>query len=164
MCPKSFKAQKYIAQHYDYVHLKQRIEERKCPKCNIKVPASARAFHLEEVHGIPAPKCGICNKKFPFHNRLWLHQRSTHMREKNVLCKICGKQFFDNHGLKRHMATHAKERPFFCKVCSKRFNWKSNLDVHVRIHTGEKPHVCKVCGAAFIESRGLKCHIAKHHP
>lgn len=162
-CYKSFKTQKYVSQHYHVVHLKVRVEARKCPHCDLKIPANLRAFHLEDEHSIPAPTCGICAKRFAFQNKLWLHQKSTHMREKNVTCQVCNKDFFDNHGLKKHMASHLTERVYECNVCGKKFNWKSNLDAHLKIHTGRKPHQCKICGIAFAESRTLKCHIAKRH-
>lgn len=144
--------------------MKQRVDVRKCSRCNLKILCKDKALHLEEAHGIAAPVCGICGKKFAFQNRLWLHQRTAHMKERNINCKVCGKKFFDNHGLKRHMLVHGKIRAFCCKVCGKTFKRNGNLVVHVRIHTGERPHVCKICNVGFIESRGLKLHNAKHHP
>lgn len=161
-CPKDFKELKYIVQHYRYVHLKQRTDS-KCRICNENLQRYSKAFHLEEVHGIPAPTCGICGKKFPFTNYLMLHQRNVHMREKNFKCTICSHSFFDNHGLQQHQLKHSEERKYKCQICDKKFTWLKNLRVHERIHTGIKPYTCKICSTGFAENKGLKRHIMKYH-
>ncbi|XP_026743994.1 zinc finger and SCAN domain-containing protein 31-like isoform X3 [Trichoplusia ni] len=164
ICAKSYASQPLVSQHYRFVHLKRRPKDRKCPKCDERIPGYLRAKHLEKKHGIPAPTCGVCNKKFRFPCNVLQHQRKVHMGEKKVCCQVCDKSFFDNLTLKLHMATHSEEKRFKCSICGKMFRWENNLKDHVKIHTGEKKFACCVCEKAFIQKSTLKQHIGRNHP
>ncbi|XP_075988987.1 zinc finger and BTB domain-containing protein 41-like [Anticarsia gemmatalis] len=163
-CDRSFASQPLVSQHYRFVHLKKRPRERKCPKCDEKIPGYLRAFHLENKHGIPAPSCGACGKKFRYPSHVLQHQKKVHMGERNCLCNVCNKTFFDKLSLRLHMATHSTEKKFGCKVCGRCFRWENNLKDHVKIHVGDKRFVCKVCEKAFVQKSTLKQHTVRNHP
>jgi KRAB domain-containing zinc finger protein len=145
------------------VHLKRRPRERKCPHCDQKVPGHLRAYHLEEMHGIPAPKCGICEKRFRFPYYVLQHHKKVHMGERMVTCDVCDKSFFDNVTLKSHMLTHSQARKFQCDFCRREFRWKNNLKDHILIHMGEKRYLCKLCGKAYAQKSSLKKHAMRNH-
>ncbi|CAG4958925.1 unnamed protein product [Colias eurytheme] len=162
-CKRSFASQPLVSQHYRFVHFKKRPRVRKCPKCDEKIPGYQRAYHLEERHSIPAPKCGVCNKRFRYPHQVVRHQQKIHMGEKTIYCKICAKNFFDSQGLKLHMVTHSNVKNFSCDVCKRRFRWENNLKDHLRIHSGDRRYECRVCGKAFVQKSGLKRHGVRHH-
>lgn len=162
-CEKCFLSQPLISQHYRFVHLKRRPITRKCRRCDVKYPAHLRAYHMEESHGIPAPQCGICDKKFRYPSALERHQKKRHMDERTVLCEICKKYFFDELSLKIHQVKHEAKR-YKCKICSKQFRWMNNLRDHERIHSGDRRFVCPVCEVTFIQRSTMKQHVTRRHP
>ncbi|XP_052757183.1 zinc finger protein 93-like isoform X4 [Galleria mellonella] len=163
-CGRSFSSQPLVSQHYRFVHLKRRPRDRKCPYCDQRVPGYLRAYHLEEAHNIPAPKCGVCNKKFRYPHNVLQHQKKVHMGEKTVICQICDKGFFSTLSLRLHMTTHNDAKRFKCSVCGREFRWLNNLKDHLKIHTGDKRYVCKVCAKAFVQKSTLKQHGVRNHP
>lgn len=163
LCGRAFASQPLVSQHYRFVHLKRRPRERKCPHCDQKVPGYLRAYHLEEAHGIPAPTCGVCQKRFRYPCHVVSHQRKVHLGERAVTCHVCDKEFFDNLSLKSHMLTHESQKRFKCDVCAQGFRWKNNLKDHILAHMGVKKYACKVCGKAFVQKSSLKQHSARNH-
>lgn len=153
-----------MSQHYRFVHLKRRPRDRKCPNCDKKIPGHLRAYHMEEKHGVPAPTCGVCGKKFRFPCQMLQHQRKVHMGEKYAVCDICHKGFFNGLSLKLHMLTHSSERRYKCDVCSRDFRWENNLKDHMKIHAGDKRFVCRMCEKAFVQKSTLKQHCMRNHP
>ncbi|XP_049883417.1 zinc finger protein 260-like isoform X2 [Pectinophora gossypiella] len=164
LCPKAFSSQPLISQHYRFVHLKRRPRERKCQKCDMKIPGYLKAYHMEEKHGIPAPFCGVCQKKFRYPCNVLQHQKKVHMGEKTVSCKVCGKEFFNGFGLRLHMSSHSDVKRFKCVTCGREFRWENNLKDHMKIHAGDRRHVCKACGKAFVQKSTLKTHVFRNHP
>ncbi|XP_023939893.2 zinc finger protein 287 isoform X4 [Bicyclus anynana] len=164
VCSKQFKKRPNFSQHYRTVHLKQRLKLRSCHLCEVKVPSWMRAFHMEEKHGLPAPSCGACGKKFAFPWKVLRHQKFHHMGESDFCCNVCNMSFISRSKLEDHQKKHEPERPFECEVCHKRFRWPNNLKTHMNIHLNNKPHVCKICGGAFSQQSSLSYHIKRHHP
>lgn len=150
-------------QHYKHVHLKQRPKLRSCHLCDVRVPGHLRALHMEE-HGLKAPTCNACGKKFYYPFQVIRHQQSFHMGEKNFECRICHMKFAKQTALNRHSATHSSKKPFKCDFCPKAFKWKKNLKTHVDMHLDIRQYMCQFCEKAFVQSSSLKYHLTKHHP
>ncbi|CAH2251293.1 jg5980 [Pararge aegeria aegeria] len=150
ICHKVYKKRNFIAQHYNHVHLKLRPKLRSCHLCNVKVPGYMRAFHMEE-HGLPAPSCGACGKKFAYPFQVLQHQKFYHMGETEHRCEPCNLKFKHKHQLNAHMAKHLTEKRFKCELCDKTFKWRSGLKTHLLIHNNVRRHVCHVCQDSFVQ-------------
>ncbi|CAG5057435.1 unnamed protein product [Parnassius apollo] len=151
-------------QHYLHVHLKLRPKLRTCHVCGVKFAPHLRAEHFEKAHGVPAPSCGACGKKFAYPNLMLRHQKLYHMGEKKYSCNICDMAFKTRSDLTKHAVKHLDVRTFKCEFCDKSFKWKHSLNVHIRMHLNDKRHVCEVCQEAFVQQSSLKYHIVKKHP
>ncbi|CAG4958918.1 unnamed protein product [Colias eurytheme] len=162
-CGRNFKKRDHFSQHYKFVHLKMRPKLRSCHLCNEKVPTQNRPFHMEIAHGLPAPSCGACGKKFAFPNQVLRHQKAYHMGEKRFTCTICDMKFASNSLLMTHTIKHTALRPYKCSYCEKSFRWKKNLKTHVHMHLDVRNHVCRICGESFVQQSSLKYHMTKRH-
>ncbi|XP_047518312.1 zinc finger protein 652-like isoform X3 [Pieris napi] len=138
ICSNTYKRKDSIKQHYRHVHLKQRPRLHGCYYCPEKVRAYLRAQHMEEVHGIPAPTCGACGKKFAFPFQVVKHQKTFHMGERNFVCPVCNMSFGTRPNLRQHVIKHTTERPFKCDFCDEAFKWKKHLRRHVAGHLHKK--------------------------
>ncbi|XP_072873329.1 zinc finger and SCAN domain-containing protein 5C-like isoform X2 [Chlorocebus sabaeus] len=105
--------------------------------------------------------CVVCSKRFKYHSRLAIHNRS-HTGERLFQCNLCGKRFMQRIGLQFHQRTHTGERPYTCDICWKQFTQKSYLKCHRRSHTGERPFECKDCKKVFTYQANLKEHQRTH--
>ena len=74
ICDKGYKSNKYLAQHFNFVH------------------------KLEKEH-----KCDICQKVFKLYRLLTSHQKIVHENKKHHKCDSCGREFSDAGNLKRHI-------------------------------------------------------------
>ncbi|XP_041989233.1 zinc finger protein 286A-like [Aricia agestis] len=164
ICQKVFTKKPLVSQHYGEVHLKKRRHLRSCNLCDVSVPGHKRPVHMEEAHGVPMPKCSICDRKFAYEFKLLRHQRTFHMGERNYECDVCHKRFSGTAQLKRHVVLHRPERPFECNVCDKRFKSSKYLNIHMKMHLNDRRHVCKSCGKSFVQGSSLKYHVTKRHP
>ncbi|XP_050676721.1 zinc finger and SCAN domain-containing protein 26-like isoform X9 [Leptidea sinapis] len=138
ICSNEYKRRDSIKQHYRHVHLKQRPKLRGCYYCPAKVGAHMRAQHMEEAHGIPAPNCGACGKKFAFPFQVLRHQKIYHMGEKKFTCSVCNMNFGTNANLQQHIIKHTSDRPFKCDFCDEAFKWKKHLRRHLKGHINQK--------------------------
>ncbi|XP_041968594.1 zinc finger protein 506-like isoform X6 [Aricia agestis] len=163
-CQRVFKNRPCFYQHHKEVHLKKRPKLRSCYLCDVKVPGYKRALHMETEHGLPAPACNACGKKFPYPYLVLQHQKNFHMGEKKFSCPTCDLKTTSLSLLRKHALVHVPDRPFKCNICDKQFRWKKNLESHMAIHLNDRRHVCKICFAAFVQSSSLKYHISKKHP
>lgn len=60
--------------------------------------AHRKLSHSQDVNGYYT--CHICDKKVTQAASLRAHIRNIHLKERNVLCTVCGKKFFDNLTMK----------------------------------------------------------------
>ncbi|XP_075989340.1 uncharacterized protein LOC142985194 isoform X1 [Anticarsia gemmatalis] len=157
-CNRQFKRKNSLAEHMMDVHI-----EKKCLHCHLKFPRKKYLFHMNEIHGVPMPTCGVCGLRALWKSTLIRHQRIVHLKEKKKVCGVCGKKFGSGSSLSDHMITHEQKRIFKCDICMKDFARKECYKTHCRIHTGERPFKCNICETAFIHRQSLKFHVKRHH-
>ncbi|XP_069363839.1 zinc finger protein 707-like isoform X35 [Maniola hyperantus] len=138
LCTNTFKKRDFFKQHYRHVHLKMRPKLIGCYYCKEKVAAHMRAHHLEKFHGVPAPSCGACGKKFSYPFQVLRHQKTYHMGERKFDCHICDKTFASRGNLAQHVIKHSNDRPFKCDLCEETFKWKKHLRRHLLIHSQKR--------------------------
>ncbi|XP_072943126.1 uncharacterized protein [Epargyreus clarus] len=134
VCQKTYKNRPCFKQHYNHVHLNLRPKLIGCYYCDVKVPPHLRAFHLEEMHGIPAPTCNACGKKFARPCEVLRHQQIFHMGERKHVCDVCDMTFARRNSLRQHVIKHSNVRNFKCDYCEKAFKWRKHLRRHVMLH------------------------------
>uniref|UniRef100_A0A6P7GIW2 Zinc finger protein 337-like n=1 Tax=Diabrotica virgifera virgifera TaxID=50390 RepID=A0A6P7GIW2_DIAVI len=79
-------------------------------------------------------------------------------------CTSCGKAFFTNTDLLKHIRmTHEKLRPHVCKYCGSGFSSKYALKTHTRQHTDEKQFVCQHCFEGLRQRVSLPSHLKSRH-
>ncbi|XP_069363832.1 zinc finger protein weckle-like isoform X28 [Maniola hyperantus] len=163
-CGKSFNLKPLFTQHYRHVHLKLRPKLRSCHLCNEKVLPWLRPFHMEECHGLPAPSCGACGRKFAFPGQVARHQKFFHMGESAHSCEPCDLKFKSRSEYNHHLIKHGDVKAYKCELCDKMYKWKRGLRMHMLVHNNIRRHVCHVCQEAFFQQSSLKYHQMKKHP
>lgn len=157
-CNRQFKRKNTLAEHMMDVHI-----EKKCQHCHLKFARKKYIFHMNEVHDVPMPTCGICGLRTLMKSALIRHQRNVHLNEKNKECRVCKKMFHTASNLRDHMITHNQNRVFKCDVCQKDFARKECFQAHYRLHTGERPFLCGICEASFVQRASLRFHLKSRH-
>ncbi|XP_047518314.1 zinc finger protein 652-B-like isoform X5 [Pieris napi] len=133
-CGKIFKQRRLFIQHYRSVHLKLTSKMTGCHFCELKVRAHLRAKHMEEKHGVPAPTCNACGRKFSYPHQVILHQKTFHMGEKNIACPVCDMKFGSKVNLYQHKVKHSTEKIHKCDYCDERFKWRKQWSRHMLKH------------------------------
>ncbi|KAM3957657.1 uncharacterized protein ACR2FA_008366 [Aphomia sociella] len=162
-CDKKFFAVHRRDNHEKRIH---DVNERKCHICEAVLGSIYKKdTHLATAHNVWSSefKCDVCPKKFRYKHLLLSHTRRIHLKEKKVICEVCGDKFFDRRLLKLHMVKHSDSKPFQCGTCQKKFPRKCGLVIHTRIHTNDRRYRCKLCEKAFVQFASLKLHMKIHH-
>ncbi|XP_038221017.1 zinc finger protein 652-B-like isoform X3 [Zerene cesonia] len=136
-CEKVFGKKSLFNQHYKWVHLKVGTKLTGCHFCNEKVRAHLRARHMEMKHGVPAPTCNACGKKFSYPFQVIQHQKTYHMGEKNIACPICDMRFGSKVNLYQHKVKHSDEKLNKCDYCGERFKWRKQWSRHMTKHRAQ---------------------------
>ncbi|KAF9421000.1 hypothetical protein HW555_002983 [Spodoptera exigua] len=106
--------------------------------------------------------CTECDKKFSTNQRMLLHRRQVHDKEKSHLCQLCSKSFFKKYHLQVHLRSHSKEKPYSCPECGKCFSTTTTLNSHREIHKEEKAFNCTLCDMSFKKRNYLNAHMISH--
>ncbi|KAK8789971.1 hypothetical protein WA158_006751 [Blastocystis sp. Blastoise] len=85
-------------------------------------------------------------------------------RNKNFICQLCNKRFYDNCHLRDHLVTHTKEKAFECPLCSKRYARQNSLSTHMKSHNTTILYKCNYpeCDATFTNKLALNYHQKIH--
>ena len=126
-------------------------------------------------------------KAFSTSTTLNAHLHTHQVRERNIVCNICGYKTYANAKLKRHMMvrnfqhknysililflqSHTGERNYSCNICGKQFLYSYNVTQHINyVHKGirykvdEAKLTCHVCGLKFPKQHRVRSHLREVH-
>lgn len=172
-CGKEFKSELARNNHHKLVHLKQAIQQSKCPHCLETFRGYyGRQKHILTVHGVTVEQyqCEICSKKFFLKNLLNCHVKRVHMKgpKKDAptevqTCQTCSKTFSSTLALSLHVRrTHLMERHHKCSECDMKFFRTNQLQEHMVKHTGVRSFQCAVCLKSYGRKKTLIEHMRIH--
>ncbi|XP_052795817.1 uncharacterized protein LOC128228509 isoform X1 [Mya arenaria] len=81
--------------------------------------------------------CHACDNTYTTKQKLRYH--ALIHKDSCFLCDLCGKSFFRQITLDKHIATHKLPRPYICEVCKKSFIHRSSLMRHKSAHMKPSP-------------------------
>lgn len=103
LCPKEFKARRFLLQHQiTHSDIKRFV-------CSICGKAWKKKYHME-VH--------------------YLSHLSE--KDRPVQCEQCPKRFINKTVLKQHMACHSDVKAFACEFCGNKYKAKHHLSIHAK--------------------------------
>lgn len=160
ICAKSFK---YEAYHKFLRHMAQHdnIEKKfMCDECD-KTFAFQPDLNQHKSRCHKKFMCDICSEVSSGKCQYKRHMASHN--EDKFKCDQCDKTFTLKLYLQKHIKhIHIKNKNQVCKDCGKAFVRKSHLDVHMRLHSGQFEY-CQFCNKGFAQRCNLKLHIQKNH-
>ena len=151
-------------------HTRKKIVH-KCDQCGeIISHRSKLIIHLRKHTGEKAFKCPKCGKLFAFKSGVWKHEKtceivdgSDNSEKLKIYCEQCGKSFYHQSYLVRHVKGHNGIKDYQCNKCEKGFTSHPSLAQHIDvIHLGKKSFVCNECGETFGRRATMKIHFLKH--
>lgn len=80
---------------------------------------------------------------------------------KRFLCHACDNTYSTKQKLRLHALIH-KDNCFLCDICGKSFFRQLTLEKHISTHKLPRPHVCELCKKSFIHRSSLMRHKAAH--
>ncbi|KAJ2941943.1 hypothetical protein O0L34_g10761 [Tuta absoluta] len=132
------------------------------------------AYHYRSLHRYSI--CHYCGNRSKNKNGVATHIRLKHLPPE---CKICNKQFKDNHCLRRHMSnTHpevidkkVKPELTYCVECDKQFPSQAKYRLHLKTTIAHNPLVaarktivpCPDCGKIFTRKSYMNNHYRLFH-
>ncbi|KAF7272330.1 hypothetical protein GWI33_014879 [Rhynchophorus ferrugineus] len=145
------------------------------------------AFYDYFVNDDSLYECRKCQKTYKTKQGVRLHQRCECGKQKQFVCKICGKSTYQKGNLKKHMTLRAQppggqrriilitaayvlaknlaqDKKFKCMKCDKSYKHKPNLYRHSKYECDGVPRfVCDICGKAYTQKVTLKQHVDSLH-
>jgi KRAB domain-containing zinc finger protein len=156
---------------------KKKGEPHACEVCGHKFPQLRKLLrHMQSVHNDQRPfECTHCVYTAKTNTELDNHTRRNHNKEKNVVCGVCGKQFFETSDLRIHNKSRHTPKliktDWPCDTCGKMFNSKRAQSSHQKIHLHGvvisapiEKIPCETCGQGFPTKYSLKYHSDWEHP
>uniref|UniRef100_A0A1A9WQM9 C2H2-type domain-containing protein n=1 Tax=Glossina brevipalpis TaxID=37001 RepID=A0A1A9WQM9_9MUSC len=158
-CHYSYKDQKCLQKHIDYMHTPVT-----CNQCS-KTIKNRKNFeiHKHVVHQHTQRYfCSVCQKGFYHRSEMENHEKTTHTQV-TYNCELCGFNTNYQKSMDIHMAKHNNQKEFQCEFCSKQFTRKHVLKQHMRRYHENTEYFCSYCDDSFPTLRLLGIHCAEHH-
>lgn len=111
----------------------------KCDECDAAFVFPKDLVQHRLIHD-PAElkyECNLCDppRRYTLKRSLQAHMERNHVqRERDHVCEVCQKRFFDVSALKKHGVIHSREKAYECGVCGQRFNRGDHLKTHSKRH------------------------------
>ena len=97
-----------------------------CPVCDYHDKSQKKCVkHITENHPLYHFKCSICSKDFGSFHTKYRHQKEHAPPTK--FCVVCGKGFYFQSELNKHVPVHSEVLPYPCNTCGKRFAQQKSL-------------------------------------
>lgn len=80
---------------------------------------------------------------------------------KRYLCHACDNSYTTKQKLRLHALIH-KDNCFLCDICGKSFFRQLTLEKHISTHKLPRPHICEICKKSFIHRSSLMRHKTAH--
>ncbi|CAH0546323.1 unnamed protein product [Brassicogethes aeneus] len=187
-CQKHRKDKNYVCPHCPYLTLRKemisthimqkhkKMFDFQCDKCDKGFFDALSFKEHENVHlGLKPFECVVCGKSFAFSRFLKYHQIKCHtictkegpkkktIKQKNVLCDICGVNIANKYKLQIHLKDHFGIKPFMCKICGRGFSVQSIMLRHEQLHTATNSFECEYCNKKFKSRIYLNNHKKFNH-
>jgi KRAB domain-containing zinc finger protein len=138
-----------------------------CKKCSLQWSSTESIRkHYAEAHrtiGEICVLCGLCLKE----NSISNHMKSTHLKQKESSCELCGKVFSLRSTLKKHiLLVHEKQNGGYlkCEYCDYIEISQSKMDKHRNMkHTKSISFDCPYCSYQGFSKQRTKQHIRLVH-
>ncbi|XP_053699429.1 zinc finger protein 93-like [Sabethes cyaneus] len=76
--------------------------------------------------------CDICGKVFSTNCAVQLHRKNVHGLDEPYQCPDCDRAFRSDIELRQHRFSHRAGRHFKCKLCGKKYNYNTGLKYHMQ--------------------------------
>ena len=114
-----------------------------CPVCEYSDKSQKKCVrHITDNHPDYRFKCRLCTRDFTNFHTKYRHEREHQPPTK--FCSVCGKGFYFQSELNKHVGVHSEVLLYGCTTCGKHFTQAESLGQHQEIHSN-KTFVCSVC-------------------
>ncbi|XP_013415771.1 zinc finger protein 260 [Lingula anatina] len=157
ICGKGFRAMQDVLRH-ETTHIPIEDKPFRCQYCDKAYGRRDPLIEHERRHtGEKAYNCSKCSEAFVTRNALYHHIKVNHDQKKTkILCKGCGKGFYDKYYARLHEKSHLGVKPEHCMHCGKGFlrkhtreHHEKNCKVRADVNHGNQLPCCRFCDRKF---------------
>lgn len=161
VCGQHFRTERLLRDHVNQDHEKKPVT---CNICGEIVSSVYRMrTHLQRAHN-KRYKCFICPETFENHYKRSRHMIIDHKKKDEQKCPHCSLSFVYRNTMLRHVReSHLKEKNVVCSVCGWKGFGKGRLDFHMKKHSDERNYKCPSCDKAFKTRKTMKQHHLNIH-
>ncbi|XP_048515117.1 zinc finger protein ZFP2-like isoform X5 [Athalia rosae] len=167
-CDRSFTEQKDLLNHINtHKPLRYSMDASdsllyECDFCGMKIKEKMdllqhRQLHVDRLR----MDCPICHKWFRYRDKLELHVKEMHKKDRPFSCLICERSYKTKTTLQKHTKVHKKQT--VCFICGIPQKSQLALDVHLSKHEMEYNMFCTKCNEGFFTVNKLNAHMMLEH-